>query len=72
MKNLETFYKKMKLSKTFNTNNMHLFNEKGVIQKYNSVDEILNDYYKVRYKFYIKRRDNIISILEKELLKLNS
>ena len=72
LKDMETFYKKMKLSKSFNTNNMHLFNERGTIQKYDTVDEILNDYYKVRYKFYIKRRDNIINILEKELLKLNS
>ena len=53
------------------TSNMVLFNEKEQIKKYN-VDEIINEFCIVRYKFYTKRKNHIISTIKKELKHLGN
>jgi DNA topoisomerase-2 len=58
---------------TTNTNtNMHLFNANDKLHKYESVEEIIDDYYVTRLKMYQTRKDYIISSLEKELLLLTN
>ena len=58
---------------TTNTNtNMHLFNANDKLHKYESVEEIIDDYYVTRLKMYQTRKDYIISSLEKELLLLSN
>jgi len=54
----------LKLEKTISTNNMHLYNTKGVITKYKTANDILDEYYEYRLQFYYTRKDNMISILD--------
>jgi DNA topoisomerase-2 len=58
---------------TTNTNtNMHLFNANDKLHKYESIEEIIDDYYVTRLKMYQTRKEYIISSLEKELILLNN
>lgn len=59
---------KLKLVDTRNTSltNMHLYNSKGIITKYDSAEEILKEFYLIRLVFYIKRKE----FLEKKLKRL--
>jgi DNA topoisomerase-2 len=58
---------------TTNTNtNMHLFNANDKLHKYETIEEIIDDYYVTRLKMYQTRKDYIISSLEKELLLLRN
>ena len=59
--------KLLKLSKSFSTNNMHLFNEKDKLVKYKLVKDIINDYYDVRLIGYDNRKKYLIDVLTKEL-----
>lgn len=56
----------LKLSKTINTSNIHLFNSEGKLEKY-SVKKILEDFYLLRLDFYTKRREYIIKDLESKI-----
>jgi DNA topoisomerase-2 len=47
--------------------NMHAFNHKGVITKYNTLNDILKEYAEVRLSLYEKRRLHTIKALENEL-----
>ena len=62
--------KELKLYSKFSTTNMHLFNKNNQIQKY-TVDEIMNDFYAMRYDFYTKRKDHLMSSLEQVMKVLN-
>lgn len=55
--------KLFKLEKSISGSNMVAFNERCVINKYGSAEDILWDFYKYRLHFYQKRKD----FLEKEL-----
>lgn len=47
--------------------NMHAFNSKGVIQKYESPNEILKEYVTVRLDMYVKRREHMLAALKDKL-----
>jgi DNA topoisomerase-2 len=47
--------------------NMHAFNSKCVIHKYNSPNEILSEFALVRLELYEKRRQNILKVLTEKL-----
>jgi DNA topoisomerase-2 len=49
---------------------MHLFDAEDKLKKYNSVSEIIDDYFVIRLKYYDDRKRNMIANLEKELLVL--
>jgi len=66
-----SFEKKLKLVGKFTTNNMNLFTNDGLIC-YNSPLDIIEDFFKERYKYYVKRRDYMINNLKYDLLKVNS
>lgn len=68
----ETLEKTLKLTKSFTTNNMYLFNEDLVLSKYKSATDILLDFYDLRLEFYQIRRDYLIKQLQSELELLNS
>jgi DNA topoisomerase-2 len=51
------------LTSKIKTTNMHAFNSKGVIQKYNSPNEILKEYCKIRLALYETRRHQILQDL---------
>ena len=59
-----------KLETYISMNNMHLFNKDSKIQKYDSVDQIINDFYDVRLDFYQKRKDYKLQKLENERIIL--
>ena len=61
----------MGLYSYLHTTNMVLFNEKEQLKKY-SIDEINNEFCIVRYKFYTKRKNHIISTIEKDLRHLGN
>lgn len=68
LNNHEDFEKEFKLvSKNLSTTNMHLFDAKGIIKKYESVHDILSEFYKVRLDFYCKRRAYVIGELKREI-----
>ena len=62
----------LKLSTTYSTSNMHLFDNEEKLKKYNSVADIINDYYDVRLEGYNKRKKYIIAEIEKELILLSN
>jgi DNA topoisomerase-2 len=64
-----------KLLKLFTTNtnsNMHLFDAADKLKKYESVQEIIDDYYETRMSIYQKRKNFMINSLEKELVLLTN
>lgn len=67
-----TLDKELKLYKSFNTNNMYLFDDKCVPTKYLNTTDILLDFYDIRLEFYTKRREYIIKKLTRELSILES
>ena len=56
----------LKLYTYIHVTNMVLFNENEQIKKY-SIETIINDFCKMRYLYYTKRKDYIINNFEKEL-----
>ena len=65
-------YKTFRLYSTMSTSNMHLFNEKEKLKKYDTVEEIIEDYFDTRLDLYDDRRDYLIEIYEKELIILEN
>ena len=59
--------KELKLSKPV-TECYTSLNENNKVVEYSSVFDILENYYKVRYDFYIKRKDNLIKDLTQKIL----
>jgi DNA topoisomerase-2 len=55
------------LTSSISTNNMVLFNKDGEIKKYESVNDILNEFCHVRYEFYVKRKEHILTNLKHDL-----
>lgn len=64
--------KVLKLYSTSSTTNMNLFNADDKLTKYESVSEIINDYYDTRIHYYEDRKEYLIDALEKELLVLHN
>jgi len=69
-----TFEKDMKLidSGSCSVSNMHLFNEKGQIKKYNSPENIIEAFYDIRRDFYVRRKDYLEEKLKRELEVLSA
>ena len=55
------------LTTKIKTTNMHAFNAKGIITKYDSLNDILNEFWSVRLNLYETRRLHQIEKLEKEV-----
>ncbi|KAF2293580.1 hypothetical protein GH714_002987 [Hevea brasiliensis] len=68
----EGLLKKFKLTTTISTSNMHLFDQKGMIKKYDSPEEILEEFFHYRFECYEKRKTLKLADLEWELLKLEN
>ncbi|KAF2840027.1 type II DNA topoisomerase [Patellaria atrata CBS 101060] len=64
----ETF----KLSTTMATSNLVAFDSQGRIHKYNSVIDIIEEFYHVRLKFYEKRKQHMLNEMQKELDKMTN
>jgi DNA topoisomerase-2 len=64
--------KYLKLYTSQCTTNMHLFNEKEQLKKYETVYQIIDTYYTIRYDYYSKRKKYIIEKIERELKVLSN
>lgn len=62
----ETLFK-LTDSKYTNYSNMHLYNNKESITKYDSSEEILKEFYNVRLIYYTKRKEHLLMIIKKDL-----
>ena len=60
------FEKEMNLVKSINISNMYLFDDHGFIRQYDSVEEIIWNFYKIRLTFYEKRWHYLMEKLENE------
>jgi len=63
---------KFKLSNTIATTNLVAFDPQGRINRYNSVEDILKEFYLIRLKFYQKRKEVLLVDLNLELQKLSN
>lgn len=61
-------HKTFKLYSTMSTSNMHLFDEREKLQKYDTVKEIIDDYFDTRLDLYQTRKEYLIDVYEKEFL----
>ncbi|XP_074575235.1 DNA topoisomerase 2-like [Curcuma longa] len=68
----EGLEKKFKLTTTISTTNMHLFDSKSVIKKYDSPEQILEEFFALRFVYYEKRKKALLNNLELDLLKLDN
>ena len=64
--------KLLKLYSTSSTTNMNLFNSEDKLKKYNSVSEIIDDFFNVRLEYYGMRKAYLIDVLERELIVLSN
>ena len=62
----------LKLYTTQSTTNFHAFDSEEKLKKYESAEDIIDDYYPVRYRFYQTRKLYQIKELEKDLVFLNN
>jgi DNA topoisomerase-2 len=62
----------LKLTSTLSTSNMVLFDEHGKIKKYNTISDILNEFCRVRYAFYEKRKAYMMNELQQLIRILQS
>ena len=64
--------KNLKLHKSVALTNMHLYDSKGFIKKYTSVEDIFNEYFDTRLKMYDTRKEYKVRAIENELKMLNN
>ena len=64
--------KLLKLQTTNTTTNMHLFDANDRLKKYETVQEIIDDYFVTRLELYNKRKCHLIDVLTKELVLLSN
>ena len=59
----------IKLTDTKHTNysNMNLYNNKGIITKYDNVEDIMKEFYFIRLIYYVKRKEYMLKNMQKEL-----
>ena len=68
---IEKFFK-LTTTKGLSLKNIHLYNNKNQIKKYNSVNEIFDEFYEERYLLYEKRKQYQLDNLRNELIILLS
>jgi len=68
----ETIEKTLKLATTVSTSNMHMFNSECKLHKYETVAEIIDEFYGVRLSTYAKRKANQVKVMEQKLVKLSN
>lgn len=65
-------HKVFKLQNTLTCNSMVLFDHVGSLKKYESVQDILKDFYELRLKYYVLRKDWLVGMLGAEGAKLTN
>jgi DNA topoisomerase II len=62
----DSLIKYLKLTSVISLTNLHLYNENGKIVKYDYPEDILEDFYEVRYKMYEKRIEYVVDKLKNQ------
>jgi DNA topoisomerase-2 len=65
-------YKQFKLISTVSTTNMHLFDADDKLKKYNTIPDIIDDYYVKRLEMYQIRKDYLIDEIQRALILLDN
>ncbi|XP_047738579.1 DNA topoisomerase 2-alpha isoform X2 [Hyalella azteca] len=65
-------HKIFKLQSSMSINTMVLFDANGVLKRYNSVMDVLQEFYELRLKFYEKRKLYMVGMLKAEANKLSN
>ncbi|KAJ1280587.1 hypothetical protein BS78_04G244200 [Paspalum vaginatum] len=68
----EGLMKKFKLTTTIGTTNMHLFDSDGKIRKYDTPEQILEEFFNLRLEFYFKRKEALLENIKLDLKKLEN
>ena len=63
--------KMLKLTTTVSTTNMYMFNSESKLHKYETVQEIIDDFFNVRMVLYKKRKDALVLDMRAKLEKLS-
>ena len=58
--------------KYFFTPRQVLFDHNGVLRKYETVEDILKEFFELRKKYYYKRKAYLVGMLEAEASKLSN
>ena len=69
--NVNGLEKMLKLTTTVSTTNMYMFNSETKLHKYESVQEIIDDFFQVRMGMYKKRKDALLVDMRAKLEKLS-
>ena len=69
---LNGVFKLLKLSTTVTTTNMHMFNADRKLHKYNTVEEIIGEFYTIRMKAYNDRKAYLVKDLQEQLKKMTN
>ena len=64
--------KLLKLTTTVSTTNIHMFNKDFKLHKYNTIEEIIDEFYNIRLDRYQKRKDYLIKNMRFLLKKLSN
>ncbi|KAM3184368.1 DNA topoisomerase 2-alpha [Hymenolepis weldensis] len=65
-------HKFFKLAVPFTTNSMVLFDKAGCLKRYNSAQEILQEFYTLRLELYDKRKSYLVGMLSAEARRLEN
>lgn len=65
------FYERFRLTSTISMSNMVAFNAQGKIRKYETVNEILEEFYFIRLEYYQKRKDYLGERIQWEIERLS-
>jgi DNA topoisomerase-2 len=58
----------LKLESTIRTTNMHAFDSRGKIKKYDTPLDIMTDWFSTRKEFYVKRKEDLLKDLKARVL----
>ncbi|KAF7702772.1 DNA topoisomerase 2 [Cucumispora dikerogammari] len=72
IKEEEDLLKHFKLVSTIAVTNMVLFDKNGKIKKYETVKQILSEYFDVRLYLYEKRKENLIQVGQRKMIKISN
>lgn len=64
--------KKFKLVSTISTTNMHCFDAAGKIRKYDNVQQIMAEFYDLRFSYYTKRKAYCLARLRREFRRISN
>ena len=65
-------YFKLTTTKGLSLNNIHLYNDKQQIGRYESINEIFDEFYERRHELYVKRKDYQLRLYENVIAVLGS